>query len=331
MSEVIEIGDIYFFYRPKVNAEEISSIDDVQRFYLVLMPDHREKGRLFLVGKKRLPEITKGKPKSTAREWMMNSLTGSADKIRDEFKPVVYDTKTRGEQEQGEAIPAGEGRYALFERKGSSRLGYKLFEPKKPGKAQQELGILPEASFVISVRNPNIDVPGFPNDKPDFPGRLQEKFADERWIDVDESDLLDYENAQLILIGAHDTLEQADVKITGKPDLFKRLGLEPREWPAEPIEKGEFAEPEFEPEAKSPSGDRSKGGLRGGRQAIKTGSAAGIAKALKGVDFPKNHSQLLDYAKSQEAQSEVIEVLEDLPEREFRDMADVEKAVAEVR
>jgi hypothetical protein len=30
-SEVIEQGDIFFFYRPKVDAEEVENIKDVQR------------------------------------------------------------------------------------------------------------------------------------------------------------------------------------------------------------------------------------------------------------------------------------------------------------
>ena len=34
----IERGHIYFFYRPKVELKEAHSLDDVQRFYMVLIP-----------------------------------------------------------------------------------------------------------------------------------------------------------------------------------------------------------------------------------------------------------------------------------------------------
>ena len=34
----IERGHIYFFYRPKVELEEAHSLDDVQRFYMLLIP-----------------------------------------------------------------------------------------------------------------------------------------------------------------------------------------------------------------------------------------------------------------------------------------------------
>ncbi len=35
--------------------------------------------------------------------------------------------------EKGEAIPVGEGRYAIFERHDSTRLAYRLSSPGKPG------------------------------------------------------------------------------------------------------------------------------------------------------------------------------------------------------
>jgi hypothetical protein len=34
-SEITEQGDIFFFYRPKVGAEEVEDVKDVQRFYMV--------------------------------------------------------------------------------------------------------------------------------------------------------------------------------------------------------------------------------------------------------------------------------------------------------
>jgi hypothetical protein len=35
---IIEQGDIFFFYRPKVGTEEVKGIKDVQRFYMVTKP-----------------------------------------------------------------------------------------------------------------------------------------------------------------------------------------------------------------------------------------------------------------------------------------------------
>ena len=35
----IESGDIFFFYRPKIDTEEVKDIEDVQRFYMVTCND----------------------------------------------------------------------------------------------------------------------------------------------------------------------------------------------------------------------------------------------------------------------------------------------------
>ncbi|ONK82036.1 uncharacterized protein A4U43_C01F35470 [Asparagus officinalis] len=41
--EIKERGEIFFFYRPKVNKEEAHSADDVQRLYVVLRPESGER------------------------------------------------------------------------------------------------------------------------------------------------------------------------------------------------------------------------------------------------------------------------------------------------
>jgi hypothetical protein len=330
MTTYVEKGDIYFFYRPRIDAQEIQGIDDVQRLHLVLVADYEDTARLFVVGKKQLPEIMQGQSSSTAREWMMNYKTGSPKDIGNALVPLEYQTKTRGEREQGEAIPVGEGRYAIFERNDSTRLAYLLSNPSPPGKAQAELGILAEASYIISVRNPAVDVPGFPDSEPNYPKTLQDKFADKRWIDIDDSRLLDYESAQLLLIGAHKDLKKEEIDIAGKADLFRTLGLKRREWPTDALEKGEFTEPQMRVEGTEPEGDLSKGGIRGGKAAADATSSAGIAKALKGVDLPTDKPGLIKQAKNNHAANGVIDVLKQFPSRQYQTMSDVQKAVGKV-
>jgi hypothetical protein len=52
------------FYRPKVDAEEVENIKDVQRFYMVTSAKEKKKQkeiyRLFLIRQKQLPEIVEG-------------------------------------------------------------------------------------------------------------------------------------------------------------------------------------------------------------------------------------------------------------------------------
>src|SRR3546814_14719740 len=63
--EMVEQGDIYFVYRPKVQeapaedeeAKPAEGIEDVERFYMVLKPDGGEHYRMVIIGRKRMPEV----------------------------------------------------------------------------------------------------------------------------------------------------------------------------------------------------------------------------------------------------------------------------------
>ena len=37
--QVLEQGDIYFFYRPKKDAQEVKGIEDVRMFFMVTAPE----------------------------------------------------------------------------------------------------------------------------------------------------------------------------------------------------------------------------------------------------------------------------------------------------
>ena len=40
---VLEQGDIYFFYRPKKDAQEVKGVEDVRRFFMVTAPEKEVK------------------------------------------------------------------------------------------------------------------------------------------------------------------------------------------------------------------------------------------------------------------------------------------------
>ena len=55
------------------------------------------------------------------------------------------------------------------------------------------------------MKNPDIQVCGFAafeKRKPQYHASIKEKFGDRRWVNVKDSDFLNYENAQVPLIGA---------------------------------------------------------------------------------------------------------------------------------
>lgn len=331
MTDPIETGEIFFFYRGKLEVDKPAGVDDLQRLFLILVPDGGGRARLLIVGRKQLPEIRRGESHATERDWLLNYLVADTGRIGRAMRPVSYETARQGEQLGPEAIPAGEGRYAIVHQRDATQLAYRLTSPERPGEVQESLGIRPEASYVIAVRNPRVTVEGFPEETPEYPKALADKFADERWIDISDPRLLDYENAQLVLIGALDTLEPLDVDLSGEAHLFETLGLDGREWPTDSLREGRFVEATYAQEPVEAAADRSKGGRRGGRAAVKTDSAAGVAAALKGIAFPRDRSGLVRHARDNDAPDEVIGLLEQLADREYEDMADVAKAVGEVR
>jgi hypothetical protein len=356
-SEIIEQGDIFFFYRPKVDTEEVEHIKDVQRFYMITSPEKRNKNiyRLFLIGQKQLPEIVEGRSTSKERNWALNVLiTSNSEDIRRELLPAEYTTETRGKRRIAAAVPVGEGKYCIVKHDNHTELAYILELPKIPGPTQREFEIRKEASYIISVKNPDVTIPGYAafsteDKKPNYPKYLKERFGDRRWIDVEDPELLNYENTQVLLIGARkkDVEEELGIEINEQretdksADMFKELKIRKEQVPLKPLLEGKFPEKEEIPmaqEVKHLSKEEApgRGGKIGGKiAATKAPSAAAIAKLLSGIDFPKNKSKIIDYAEKNkeklEEPKEVINTLKEIPDRRYYNMADVEKALREIR
>src|SRR5919109_1594919 len=345
--KVIEHGDIFFFYRPKIDTQEVKDIEGVQRFYMVMSPETSKNYRLFLLGQKQLPEIVEGKPNSEERNWALNVLTTSnPNEIRKEFLPAEYQTETRGTRRTAAAVPVGEGKYSIVEHERHSELAYILEIPEKPGPTQQEFQIKKEASYIISVKNPDIQVSGFSaflKRKPDYPKSLKKIFGNRRWINVEKPNLLDHENTQLLLIGARkkDVEEELDIEIdeekeTASPsELFNDLKLRKEQVPLKPLFKGNFPDKEEVPFAQevnilSKEQAPGRGGKIGGKIAASSStSAAAVAKILSGIDFPRNKEEIIEYAKENKDKvnepDAVIETLKELHDTHFENMADIEK------
>jgi hypothetical protein len=254
--EILEQGDIYFLYRPKVRSAEeaeeedgeaaAEDIDDVQNFYLVLKPQGG-RFRLINVGRKRLPEI-----EGHERNWgFVEMVVDSGQEIEEELRRDTYDTKTRGERVQPAARPAGEGVYALLREGSRMHLAWALELPNKPGPVQKAFNIPEEASLAISIANP--EKRGGPRtaqlseeQQAHYPKSLQKEFRGRKFATEDPR-LLDYEGAQVIFIGARDDPEKAyhiDLQPAkeseGSADIFKQLRFARSRHPVEPLLRGEW-------------------------------------------------------------------------------------------
>jgi len=363
---VIESGDIFFFYRPKIDTEEVHDIDDVQRFYMITCKDinvddgnkNRNKNyRLFMLGSKKMPEIVERKSGSEERNWALNILTSSnPDKIHNELLiPAEYTTKTRGKRRVSPAQPAGEGKYSIIRHDGHTELAYILEIPENPGRTQLEFEIKKEASYIVSVKNPEIFIPGYAafskkDKKPDYPKHIKEKFGEKRWINVDDPEILDYENTQLLLIGARkrNVEEELGIEIDEErenkisTDIFKELKIKKEEIPLQSFLKGKFPKKEEIPMAQgikeipSKNVPRMEGGQKGGKvAATKSSSAATIAKILAGISLPINKSDLLKFAHKNKTQvkesDKILDILDELPEKTYYKITDIEIEFGKLR
>jgi hypothetical protein len=206
--EIVEEGDIFFFYRPRVEQEEVEGPQDVQRFYMVMRPQGAGRFRAAVLGRKRLPDA-----RSHERIWgFVDRVVRQGDKMETDLKEHHYATKTRGERTQPAACPAGEGVYALLRRGRNLHLTYELELPERPGEVQRELNIPKQGAFILSVRNPDTPSPpgaGLPErDEPHYPKPLQRAFRGRRFA-AEDPRLLDYEGAEFVLVGARTDPERA--------------------------------------------------------------------------------------------------------------------------
>lgn len=60
-------------------------------------------------------------------------------------------------------------------------------------------------------------------------------------------------------------------------------------------------------------------------------SPANVTTFLKGIDYPARKGQLVKHAQQNGAESSVIDVLQNMPDQEYDNMADVMKGYGETR
>jgi hypothetical protein len=275
--EVLEKGDIFFFYRPKAkviddgSGGDVKSIEDIRRFFMVTAtaanteneqqqqfdgtnsktPKEGEspRYRLFVIGKKSLPEIRTTEARRSERYWAKvggifenpQELTGEL--LSDEFR-------------KGDAARAvGEGKYAIVKHQDHAELAYVLEIPEEPGEAQRELGVEKEASYIVSIINPKVPVPaGYPSSEepPNYPESILKEFGEnENFISL-ARDLrfINFQNAQMILVGARegrDVIQKEfgiDIKeekeTVHSADIFSKLKIEKDKVPTKPLIEGKF-------------------------------------------------------------------------------------------
>ena len=257
--EILEQGDIYFFYRPKKNSQEVKGMEDVRRFFMITAPEPKDKNnndnndkkqfyRLFVIGKKSLPEIRKSEARSSERFWAR--VGGIFEDKNDLTEELFSDEFKKGDG----ARPAGIGKYIIIRHQNHAELAYILESPDEPGEAQKEFGIEKEASYIISVINPNHPTPtGYPSaeESPKYPEKILKEFdKNGNFVSLSkDTDFINYQNAQVILIGAREGKDELskefgidiEQQVSGKSmDIFKKLNIKRGQIPTKPLTEGKL-------------------------------------------------------------------------------------------
>jgi hypothetical protein len=265
-TEILEYGNIYFFYRPKVRSEEVKGIEDIRRFFMITAPEEQVNNnddkhshdnnriyRVFVIGKKALPSIRKTEARASERYW---ARVGGVFKDANELtRELLSDEFRKGDA----ARPVGEGKYAIVKYRNHAELAYILETPKEPREAQKELGIQKEASYVISVINPKktrSPEEGYPSteEPAKYPEEVLNEFNEtENFVSITkDTRLIDYKNAQIILIGAREGRDviknEIGIEIEVEDnqsqqlssDIFSKLRLRKDQIPIRPLIEGKL-------------------------------------------------------------------------------------------
>jgi hypothetical protein len=239
---MLEYGDICFFCRPKVGLEQVKSINDVRRFFMVMAPEGTERKkqkqlyRLFVIGKKSLLEIRKSEARASERYWAR--VGGIFQDANELTKELLSDEFRQGDA----ARPVGEGKYAIVKHQTHAELACILEIRNEPGQAQNELGIQKEASYVISAINPKIPVPaGYPSTEvpPKYPKEMLQQLSEtENFIPLTrDTQLIDYQNDVI--------KKEIGVEINhdgnkSSADIFNKLKIWKDQTPTKPLFEGKL-------------------------------------------------------------------------------------------
>jgi hypothetical protein len=279
-AEVLEKGDIFFFYRPKTkivddgSGGDVKSIKDIRRFFMVTAtaavaanPENEQQRqfdgtnsktpkveespryRLFVIGKKSLPEIRTTEARRSERYWA--KVGGIFENPQELTSELLSDEFRKGDA----ARPVGEGKYAIVKHQDHAELAYVLEMPEEPGEAQRELGIEKEASYIVSIINPKVTVPaGYPSSEepPNYPEPILKEFGEnENFISL-ARDLrfINFQNAQMILVGAKEGRDmiqkefgidiEEEKETVQSADIFSKLKIEKDRVPIRPLIEGKF-------------------------------------------------------------------------------------------
>ena len=256
-ARILEQGNIVFFYRPKMAVLHPQSPDDLERAFFMLLPDDQEhhRNRLYNLAHGVFPMVVPGKALPEERDWAFaQDVSRNPREVLEALEAnIPGPPEPSGQRARPWARAAGDGRYVIALHDDHTHLAYRLRQPKQIGPVQEEMQIKPQASYVISVKEPYAPSEIELEQKPTYPPDLQRKFDGYGWIAADPTDYLDYQYTQVLLVGARTDVEQElgirldpQAENRAQKEVLKLLRQEEKEAARqgvsllEPMEKGRW-------------------------------------------------------------------------------------------
>jgi hypothetical protein len=215
-AEVIEQGSVTFFYRPRVEEQHASELDDVQRLIVLLSPEGSAFERAIAIGRKRLPRSSR-----RDRFWGFVDLVLTHYDMHAALGAQVYGTKTRGLRHLPAAKPFASGTYEIASHGSHSHLRWRVEHLEEADPIAAEVEIEDGADYIVTVANPDpiawglLQPPDLQSELFDdlelhvtiptpFPPSLQQRFRNRRFTQLDSVEWLDHPGAELVFVGSGD-------------------------------------------------------------------------------------------------------------------------------
>ncbi len=204
-TKILGKGDLYIFYRPKVNNEHPSSLGDVQRFYLVLKFENDTKYIVIAVGKKKFPDAETNRLAFA----FVDHVASNRAQLMEHLKEKSYSTPTVGDRHQPAARALGEGTFLFAQHAHMACFDYAL-HPQELKESQAAFNIKDKAHYLVQVKNPERDHEKGLNaeDQADYPQKLLSDFKGYKFIPLTNLEYLRYPVAELLLIDDQSASEE---------------------------------------------------------------------------------------------------------------------------
>jgi hypothetical protein len=191
--DTLERGNVYFFFRPKAE-KTTEKLQDVQRMFVVLSPEESQGYRLLVIASNGLEK----------NFGFVDAVSNDPKNIEDRLAPEASPTKTGTESHFSALRPIAQGVYRIVRHGEHTHFVYALELPRATGGAQAAFELENEASYIISIKNPENGSPLATDlEQPvDLSIKLREKFRGRRFLEADPPDLLNHAGIEFVLISA---------------------------------------------------------------------------------------------------------------------------------